>query len=191
MLPKPWFSKPIFGHSAGSTEFDRPYCKRFWSSVFRNSTLRCFQLWNSSASAGNKRGLVLRTPFSPYSIQKHPEPQICPKICPSDCFSGFQSGGLKFVKNLSKFVRNCRFSNFNKFLTNFSPPDWNPEKQSLGQILDKFGVRSVFECCKGKKGSQVWCIPKDCFQGKKEGKYIYTKEPSRCLRGTPSRSIGV
>ena len=28
------------------------------------------------------------------------------------------------------------------------------------------------------------------FKGK-EGKYIYTKEPSRCLWGTPSRSIGV
>ena len=28
------------------------------------------------------------------------------------------------------------------------------------------------------------------FEGKKEGKYIYTKEPSRFLWGTPSRSIG-
>ena len=30
MLPKSRFSKPIFGHSAGSTKLDRPYCKRFW-----------------------------------------------------------------------------------------------------------------------------------------------------------------
>ena len=30
MLPKSRFSKLIFGHSAGSTELDRPYCKRFW-----------------------------------------------------------------------------------------------------------------------------------------------------------------
>ena len=29
MLPKSRFSKPIFGHSAGSTKLDRPYCKRF------------------------------------------------------------------------------------------------------------------------------------------------------------------
>ena len=29
MLPKSRFSKLIFGHSAGSTELDRPYCKRF------------------------------------------------------------------------------------------------------------------------------------------------------------------
>ena len=38
---------------------------------------------------------------------------------------------------------------------NFSLPDWNPPKQSLGQILDKFGVSGVFEGCKGEKGSQV------------------------------------
>ena len=31
MLPKSRFSKPIFGHSAGSTKLDRPYCKRFWN----------------------------------------------------------------------------------------------------------------------------------------------------------------
>ena len=30
MIPKSRFSKPIFGHSAGSTKLDRPYCKRFW-----------------------------------------------------------------------------------------------------------------------------------------------------------------
>ena len=30
MLPKSRFSKPIFGHSVGSTKLDRPYCKRFW-----------------------------------------------------------------------------------------------------------------------------------------------------------------
>ena len=28
MLPKSRFSKPVFGDSAGSTKFDRPYCKR-------------------------------------------------------------------------------------------------------------------------------------------------------------------
>ena len=60
--------------------------------------------------------------------------------------------GTEICQNLKKFVRNDRFSNFNKFFTNFSPPDWNPQKQSLGQILDKFGVRGVF--WKGKEGSQ-------------------------------------
>ena len=49
------------------------------------------------------------------------------------------------------------FSNLeDQFLKNFSPPDWNPQKQSPGEILDKFGVWGVFECCEGKKGSQPW-----------------------------------
>ena len=30
MLPKSRFSKPLFGHSAGSPKLDRPHCKRFW-----------------------------------------------------------------------------------------------------------------------------------------------------------------
>ena len=38
MLPKSWFSKPIFGHSAGSTKLDRPYCKRFWKGPKKKST---------------------------------------------------------------------------------------------------------------------------------------------------------
>ena len=37
------------------------------------------------------------------------------------------------------------FSIFNKFLTSLGPPDWEPpKKQSLGQTLDKFGVRGHF-----------------------------------------------
>ena len=70
------------------------------------------------------------------------------KICPYDCFWGFQSGGLNFVKKICQTFEKRQFrTNFDKFLTNFSPPDWNPQKQSQGQILDKFGVRGVFECC--------------------------------------------
>ena len=45
MLPKSRFSKPIFGHSAGSTKLDRPYCKRFWFSVLLiqlSSMTTCF-----------------------------------------------------------------------------------------------------------------------------------------------------
>ena len=38
---------------------------------------------------------------------------------------------------------------------------------------------------------EVWCIPKSSFSREKEGKYIYTKELSRWLLRTPSRSIGV
>ena len=38
MLPKSRFSKPIFGHSAGSTKLDRPYRKQFWLFLCISST---------------------------------------------------------------------------------------------------------------------------------------------------------
>ena len=60
----------------------------------------------------------------------------------------------KFVENLKNGNFRTNFQIFDTFLTNLGPPDWSPEKQSSGQILDKFGFRGVFECCKGKKGSQ-------------------------------------
>ena len=44
MLPKSWFSKPIFGRSAGSTKLDRPYCKQFWfvcDSKYRKQNCGC------------------------------------------------------------------------------------------------------------------------------------------------------
>ena len=54
LLPKPRFSKPIFGHPAGSTKLDRPllqtvpYCKRFpfrsWCAKTGEATVHiCFQ----------------------------------------------------------------------------------------------------------------------------------------------------
>ena len=46
--------------------------------------------------------------------------------------------------NLSKFVRNCRFSNFDKFLTNFSPPDWNPAKTIVGTNFGQIWCFGVF-----------------------------------------------
>ena len=51
-------------------------------------------------------------PPAPYSIQKCPEPQVCQKFVPTIVFSGFQSGGPKYVKHLSniwKFVRKLSF----------------------------------------------------------------------------------
>ena len=39
-------------------------------------------------------------PFSPYSIQKRPESQICPKFVPAIVFGGSSQG----VKNLKKIV---------------------------------------------------------------------------------------
>ena len=86
-------------------------------------------------------------PPPPHSIQKQPEHQICPKFVPAIIFGGSSQGVWNFSENLSK--------NYLTNLDKFQSPDWNPSKQSLGQILDKFGVRDVLEARKGKKGSQV------------------------------------
>ena len=94
-------------------------------------------------------GLELRTLF-PLQHSKTPRTPNLSKICPDDCFSGFQSGDPKLSKICPEIVV---FWFFNKFLTNLGPSDWNPtKKKTSGQILDKFGVRGVFECCKGTKG---------------------------------------
>ena len=76
-----------------------------------------------------------------------------------------ESGGLKFGKIFQNLSENYRFfwDKFWQIFPNFSPPDWNPPKQSLGQILDKFGVSGVFEGCKGEKGSQDSFL---CFEKK-------------------------
>ena len=43
---------------------------------------------------------------------------------------------------------------FDKSWTNSSSPYWNPEKQSSGQMLDKYGVWGGFEFCKRPERSQ-------------------------------------
>ena len=120
---------------------------------------------------------LLAKPFSPYSIQKRPEPQICQKFVAAIVVGG-SSQGVKNLKKLSKFVWKLRFFKFWQFFSNFWPPDWNPQKQSLGQILDKFGVRGVFECCKGKKVSQPFAT--DWARTKDQGSGPW------CLRGESS-----
>ena len=94
--------------------------------------------------------LSVANPFPLTAFQKRPKPQICP----SDCFGGFQSGGPKFGKICQNLSENYRFSNFEKSFQISVPLTGTPHKQSLGQILDKFGVSGVFEGCKGEKGSQ-------------------------------------
>ena len=44
MLPKPWFSKPMFGHSVGPTELDQPHCKQF------RLTYSCFEVATQAQS---------------------------------------------------------------------------------------------------------------------------------------------
>ena len=36
-------------------------------------------------------------------------------------------------------------------------------ERTIGQILDKLGVRGIFECCKGPKGSQPYCTNKEKY----------------------------
>ena len=109
-----------------------------------------------------KKGSLLASPTAPYSIHKCPEPQMCPKFVKTIVFRDSNQGDPKFVKSCRKLPKICPetavfffFSFFDQVLASFGPPAWNPEKQSSGQILDKFGVRGIFECCKGREGSQV------------------------------------
>ena len=61
-------------------------------------------------------------PFSPYSIQKRPEPQICPERVPAIVFWGFQSGGQKVVKNCQNLKKTVIFGQILTTLYKFLTP---------------------------------------------------------------------
>ena len=117
---------------------------------------------------------ALRNPFSPHSIQKRPEPQICPNFVPTIVFRGSNQGDPNLSKICPKFENlsgNCRFSNFRHIFDKFGSPWLEPRTTIVGtNFLDQFGVRGVFECCKGKKGSQVkpwWIFSIGSFFGRR------------------------
>ena len=97
--------------------------------------------------------MVLRTffPLTAFKNARNPKFVQKSKICPSDCFGGVPVRGTEIWKNLSKFVRKLPFLKFGQIFPNFSSPDWNPPKQSLGQILHKCGVKRV-----RKNGAFAW-----------------------------------
>ena len=67
-----------------------------------------------------------------------------------------------------------------------------PERKHLSEGM-KYTPK-VFSALKTQVPQQekkVLCKPTSLFSREKEGNYIYTKEPSRCLWGTLSRSISV
>ena len=75
-------------------------------------------------------------------------------------FFGFQVGRPKIV-NFERLVQKLKNGSswkllkiFRQNLGNFGFPDLEPEKQSSGQMLDKFGFRGLFECCKGPESLQ-------------------------------------
>ena len=81
-----------------------------------------------SSQMAKQRRTIICEPWFPLQHSKMPRTLNLSRICPRDCFWGFQSGGLEFVKNCQNLSENYRFSNVDKFLTNSSPPDWNPQK---------------------------------------------------------------
>ena len=84
--------------------------------------------------------------FFPLQLSKTPRtPNLSKRL-----FLGVPVGGPKICEKYVKIEK----KNGN-FQTNFDELTGTPQKQSLGQILDKFEVRGVFESCKGKKVSQV------------------------------------
>ena len=147
----------VLRHLVGQHPRFRGHSRGHWPGHFdREERERLLSLRNPRWSPPYPQHVALecRTLFPLTAFKSTPNPKFLQNLS-QQLFWGVPVLGLKFVKNLSKSVRNCRFSDFDKFLANFSPPDWNPQKQWLGQILDKLGVWGVFECCKGKKGSQL------------------------------------
>ena len=58
-------------------------------------------------------------PFSPYSIQKRSEPQICPKFVPTIVFRGSNQGNPNLSKICRKFDKRQISGQIFKFSTNF------------------------------------------------------------------------
>ena len=100
----------------------------------------------------NHKSPKLVNPFSPYSIQKHPEPQICPKFVPAIVFRGSVPGNW----NLSKICRNLSeimvFQILtNACLTNFRPPDWNPKNDRWDKFWTNLGFSVFLNAVRGKR----------------------------------------
>ena len=116
----------IRGYPANKFVFPwcRGTCQTCWSP--RVPSLSCMANWglrslsslprNQPCSAfsalflgGLKRPInfrELRTLFSPYNIQKRPEPQICPKFVPVIIFWGVPIRGTEICQNLKKKKKN-------------------------------------------------------------------------------------
>ena len=77
----------------------------------------------------------IANPFPPYSFQKRPEPQICPKSVPAIVFGGSSQGDWnlsKICQNLQKFVRKLPFFKFWQIFDQFQSPWLEPPKTIAG-----------------------------------------------------------
>ena len=95
---------------------------------------------------------TIAKPFFPYSVQKRPEPQICPKFVPAIVFGG-SGQGVQFLCQICPF---CLKITVFQILTNFSqifldPPVWNPQKQSPGQIWTNLGFGAFLNAGRGRR----------------------------------------
>ena len=106
------------------------------------------------------RGVLgLRTLFRLWAFKMPRTPNLS-KIYPSDCFWGFQSGGLKFVKNLSKlekFGGNCGFK-FWQIFDKFQSPWLEPPKTIAGINFGPIWGSGHFWMLKGAQTmkSKLW-----------------------------------
>ena len=83
----------VFGCSLFSSEKGPPF--------HGSRSSREIEVQNESCQKGRREVTRITKLFSPYSIQKRPEPQICPKFVPAIVFGGPSQG----VKNLQKIVK--------------------------------------------------------------------------------------
>ena len=98
-------------------------------------------------------------PPAPYSMQKCPEPEICPKFVRTIVFRDSNQGDPNLSKNC-EILKLCQFPDkfqiFDKFLANF----WQIWVPLIGipknNRRDKFwtNLGFCFECCMGREGSQ-------------------------------------
>ena len=98
--------------------------------------------------------LNLANPFSPYSIQKRPEPQICPKFVPTIVFRGSNQQDPNFSKICRK-IEICPeivvLQFYDKFLRNLGPPDLNPENNRREKFWTNLGFRAFLNAVRGRK----------------------------------------
>ena len=129
---------------------------RFLRTVLTDTVLRFrFNVPGKNSSGGSylrflERKQRVANPVSPYSIEKRSEPQICPKFVQAIVL-GSSQGDWNLSKICQNLSENCIFQIWPVF-DKFQSPDWSPQKQSLGHIFDKFGVRGIFQRRKGETG---------------------------------------
>ena len=103
---------------------------------------------------------------SPYSFQKTPRTPKLSKICPSDCFWGFQQGGQKFAKNLSKLKNGNFQTNFDRFSQIFGPLTGTPKNNRWDKFWTNLGFGVFLKAVRGKRLRKGRDIPHHQTSGK-------------------------